>query len=57
MDINRRDFLKSSLMGATAIGLKKINYQGYVRYECGIKGDRAILVPASINLLRKQWRS
>lgn len=37
-------------------GLKKIKYQGYVSYECGIKGDRAILVPESINLLREQWR-
>ena len=38
-------------------GLKKINYKGYVSYECGIKGDRAVLVPASINLLREQWIS
>jgi sugar phosphate isomerase/epimerase len=37
-------------------GLKKINYQGYISYECGIRGDRAVSVPASINLLREQWR-
>lgn len=38
-------------------GLKKIKYQGYVSYECGIKGDRAILLPTSINRLHEQWRS
>jgi sugar phosphate isomerase/epimerase len=38
-------------------GLKKINYKGYVSYECGIRGDKSVLVPASINLLREQWRS
>jgi sugar phosphate isomerase/epimerase len=38
-------------------GLKRISYKGYVSFECGIRGDRAILIPASINLLREQWRS
>ena len=38
-------------------GLKKINYQGYISYECGIKGDKAVLVPESIYLLHWQWRS
>jgi sugar phosphate isomerase/epimerase len=38
-------------------GLKKIKYQGYVSYECSIMGERDILVPASINLLRDQWKS
>lgn len=38
-------------------GLKKINYKGYVSYECGIRGDKSVLVPASIDLLREQWRS
>ncbi len=36
-------------------GLKLIGYNGYVSYECGCQGDRNVVVPASINLLRKQW--
>lgn len=36
-------------------GLKMIGYDKYVSYECGVQGDRNIVVPASIELLRKQW--
>lgn len=35
--------------------LKKLNYTNYVSYECGCQGDRNIVVPASVELLRKQW--
>ncbi|MDL2322892.1 TIM barrel protein [Bacteroidales bacterium OttesenSCG-928-A17] len=35
--------------------LKKLNYTNYVSYECGCKGDRSIVVPESVQLLRKQW--
>jgi len=38
-------------------GLKEIKYKGFVSYECGINGDKAALVPASINFLRRQWKS
>jgi len=36
-------------------GLKMINYDKYVSYECGCKGDPAIVVPESVKLLREQW--
>ncbi len=36
--------------------LKALNYGNYVSYECGCKGDRNIIVPASVNLLREQWK-
>ncbi len=35
--------------------LKEMNYQGYVSFECGTNGDRAVTVPAAVELLRKQW--
>ncbi len=35
--------------------LKELNYDKYVSYECGAEGDRAVVVPASLELLRKQW--
>ena len=35
--------------------LKMLNYTNYVSYECGCQGDRAIVVPESVKLLRKQW--
>ena len=35
--------------------LKKLNYTNYVSYECGCQGDRSIVLPESVNLLRKQW--
>ena len=35
--------------------LKALNYDGYVSFECGTRGDRAETVTAAVNLLRKQW--
>lgn len=36
-------------------GLKAINYQGFVSFECGSEGDRSVTVPAAVKLLRDQW--
>lgn len=36
-------------------GLKMIGYNKYVSYECGIQGEREVVVPVSLELLRKQW--
>ena len=36
-------------------GLKMIGYDKYVSFECGAQGDRNIVVPAAVELLRKQW--
>ena len=35
--------------------LKALNYQGYVSFECGTKGNREETVPAAVKLLREQW--
>lgn len=35
--------------------LKEMNYQKYVSFECGSKGDRAQTVPAALKLIREQW--
>lgn len=35
--------------------LKMLNYDKYVSYECGCQGDRAVVVPESVKLLRDQW--
>lgn len=32
-----------------------INYSHYVSFECGSKGDKGIVVPAALKLLREQW--
>ena len=37
--------------------LKDIAYEGFVSFECGTKGDRAVTVPAAVQLLRDQWAS
>ena len=37
-------------------GLKQIGYNNYVSFECGCQGDREVLVPAALELLRKQWK-
>ena len=37
--------------------LKTINYDNYVSFECGCKGDRNIVVPEAVKLLREQWDS
>jgi sugar phosphate isomerase/epimerase len=36
-------------------GLKMMGYDKYVSYECGCQGDRNIIVPESVKLLREQW--
>jgi len=36
-------------------GLKMIGYNQYISYECGCQGDRNILLPESVKLLRRQW--
>ncbi len=36
-------------------GLKMLGYDKYVSFECGCKGDRNVVVPAAVELLRKQW--
>jgi len=35
--------------------LKTLNYGNFVSFECGCQGDRNILVPAAVKLLREQW--
>ena len=36
--------------------LKMLGYNKYVSFECGCQGDRNTLVPAAVELLRKQWK-
>jgi len=36
-------------------GLKMLGYDKYVSYECGCEGDRSIVLPESVGLLREQW--
>lgn len=36
-------------------GLKMMGYDKYVSFECGCQGDRNKIVPAALELLRKQW--
>lgn len=35
--------------------LKELEYDGFVSFECGCEGDRATVLPAAFELLRKQW--
>lgn len=35
--------------------LKMINYQHFVSFECGTKGDKKVVIPAALKLLREQW--
>ena len=35
--------------------LKMLNYQHYVSFECGSKGDKKVVIPAALKLLREQW--
>ena len=35
--------------------LKELGYDKYVSFECGSQGDREVVVPAALELLRKQW--
>lgn len=36
-------------------GLKMMGYDKYVSFECGAVGERSVVVPAAVELLRKQW--
>lgn len=36
-------------------GLKMLNYDKYISYECGCQGDRNVVVPESVKLLKEQW--
>lgn len=36
-------------------GLKSLNYNGFISFECGSEGDRSQTVPAAVKLLRDQW--
>lgn len=35
--------------------LKMISYKHFVSFECGTKGDKKIVIPAALKLLRDQW--
>lgn len=35
--------------------LKMINYKHFISFECGTKGDKNIVIPAALKLLREQW--
>ena len=37
-------------------GLKEIGYDKYVSFECGCQGDRNVVVPEALQLLREQWK-
>lgn len=36
-------------------GLKMLGFDKYVSFECGCQGDRNVVLPAAVELLRKQW--
>jgi len=38
------------------LGLKEINYQDYVSFECGSVGDSKITLPAAVKLMNEQWK-
>ena len=35
--------------------LKKLEYDKYVSFECGAEGEREVVIPAALELLRAQW--
>jgi sugar phosphate isomerase/epimerase len=35
--------------------LKMINYQHFVSFECGTKGEKNVVIPSALKLLREQW--
>ena len=37
-------------------GLKMLGYNKFVSFECGCQGDRNVVVPAALELLRTQWK-
>jgi sugar phosphate isomerase/epimerase len=36
-------------------GLKMLNYQHHVSFECGSAGDKKTVIPAALKMLREQW--
>ena len=36
--------------------LKEMNYPYYVSFECGCAGDREVVLPAAVQLMRDQWK-
>jgi sugar phosphate isomerase/epimerase len=36
-------------------GLKMLNYQHYVSFECGTAGDKKTVIPAALKMLREQY--
>lgn len=37
-------------------GLKEINYQDFVSFECGSVGDKTVTLPAAVKLMNDQWK-
>lgn len=37
--------------------LKQMGYDKYVSFECGCQGDRSLVVPAALELIRKQYEA
>ena len=36
-------------------GLKMLNYQHHVSFECGTRGDKKTVIPAALKMLNEQW--
>jgi len=36
-------------------GLKMLNYQHHVSFECGTRGDKKVVIPAALKMLNEQW--
>jgi sugar phosphate isomerase/epimerase len=36
-------------------GLKMLNYQHHVSFECGTKGEKKTVIPAALKMLNEQW--
>lgn len=36
--------------------LKLLGYDKYISFECGCQGDRSVVVPEAVKLLREQWK-
>lgn len=36
-------------------GLKMMGYRNYISFECGCKGDKNVVLPAAVQLIRDQW--
>jgi len=37
-------------------GLKEINYQDFISFECGSVGDAKVTLPAAVKLMNAQWK-